>query len=43
MTNIDKMKQYKDLYYLNKDFEKSVIVGNIYQNREMLKNDSNIR
>ena len=43
MTNIDKMKQYKDLYYLNKDFEKSVIVGNIYKFREMLKNDSNIR
>lgn len=43
MTNIDKAKHYKDLYYLNKDFEKSVIVGNIYQNREMLKNDSNIR
>ena len=43
MTNIDKMKHYKDLYYLNKDFEKSVIVGNIYQNKEMLKNDSNIR
>lgn len=43
MKNIDKMKQYKDLYYLNRDFEKSVIVGNIYQNREMLKNDSNIR
>lgn len=43
MTNIDKAKHYKDLYYLNKDFKKSVIVGNIYQNREMLNNDSNIR
>lgn len=38
MTNIDKAKQYKDLYILNKNFEKSEIVGNIYQNRELLEN-----
>lgn len=38
MTNIDKAKQYKDLYILNKNFEKSEIVGNIYQNRELLYN-----
>lgn len=38
MTNIAKAKQYKDLYILNKNFEKSEIVGNIYQNRELLEN-----
>lgn len=38
MTNIDKAKQYKDLYILNKDYEKSEIVGNIYQNRDLLEN-----
>lgn len=38
MTNIDKAKQYKDLYILNRDYQKSEIVGNIYQNRELLEN-----
>ena len=38
MTNIDKAKKYKDLYILNKDYEKSEIVGNIYQNRKLLEN-----
>lgn len=38
MTNIDKAKQYKDLYILNRDYQKSEIVGNIYQNRELLYN-----
>ena len=38
MTNIDKTKQYKDLYILNRDYQKSEIVGNIYQNRELLEN-----
>lgn len=38
LTNIDKTKQYKDLYTLNRDYQKSEIVGNIYQNKELLEN-----
>ena len=38
MTNIDKAKQYKDLYILNRDYQQSEIVGNIYRNRKLLEN-----
>lgn len=41
MKNLDKEKQYNDLYFLNRDYKKAEIIGNIYENEEFLKNEKN--
>lgn len=41
MKNLDKDKQNNDLYFLNRDYKKAEIIGNIYENEEFLKNEQN--